>query len=329
MKTWAFIGSDKNAGKTTVLNFVHNRLRETSSDPVCLTSIGINGEEIDSYENLPKPRIPIFRGDWFVTAAEHLSDFAGSYEAQSHFAPPGFRKKYVLGHCCSDFLPVLEGPNDKRELLRMKENLAPLFPRGYLLIDGSVDRQFLGHPWISDGICFALLISSRKEQQRKAADLLIALSIPECREEEKEIIARNRTEKTKSLLFGAGGKILYRGESIPFLDQALKKNCLKRRKGATRLYLNGAMTRTLHALLASQEHLRIILDNFTLYQNVSVQVSPAHSFKPELALLQPVLVRHIFLKQESNVSLTLPAGIPVHDLFRDEMDDYDLRMDER
>ena len=324
MKTWSFIGSDKNAGKTTVLNFIHKLLLEVSNDPVCLTSIGINGEEIDSYENVPKPRVPIFRGDWFVTATDHLSGFAGSFKAQHYFAPPGFRKQYVLCHCLRDFLPVLEGPNDKGELLRMKESLEPLFPQGYLLIDGSIDRQFLGHPGISDVICFALLISSRKEQLRKAADLLFALSIPECRSDEKGVITRNRTEKTKSMLFDAAGKILYHGESIPFLDQALKKNCQLRREGSVRLYLNGALTRSLHALLASQEHLRIILDNFTLYQNVSVQVSNVHSFMPELVLLQPVLVRHIFLKQESDVPLALPKGIPVHDLFRDEMENFEL-----
>lgn len=324
MKTWSFIGSDKNAGKTTVLNFVHRQLREASDDPVCLTSIGINGEEVDTYENIPKPRIPIFRGDWFVTAAEHLSGMAGSYETQHNFAPPGYRKQYVLGRCRSDFLPVLEGPNDKEELLRMKESLAPMFPQGCLLIDGSIDRQFLGHPRISDGICFALLISSRKEQQRKAADLLFALTIPECGEEEREFITRNRREKTKSLLFDAGGEILYHGETIPFLDQALKKNCLKPHEGAIRMYLNGALTRSLYALLAPLENLRIILDNFTLYQNVSVQLSPVRTFKPDLALLQPVMVRHIFLKQDSNVSLALPKGIPVHDLFRDQMEEFEI-----
>ncbi len=318
MKTWSFIGSDKNAGKTTVLNHVHRRLRETSgSSSICLTSIGINGEEIDNYEQFPKPRIPIFRGNRFITAAGQLSAFSDCYEPLHTFSPPHFRKQYVLGRCLRGFMPVLEGPNSKEEILFMKELLAPLLPKGHLLIDGSIDRQFLGHPLISDAIFFALLISTRPEQQRKAADLLFALTIPECDLDEKSLITGKLNEETRSLLFDGRGALLYRGTSPPFLDKELKEHCLKNRGTACRLYLNGALTRSLHALLAPLPNMRIVLDNFTLYQNVSVNEGLDKPFRPGLSLLHPVLVRHIFLNREADIELALPVGIPVHDLFRE------------
>ena len=49
METLAFIGSDKNAGKTTVFNFVYQKMHAADT-MVCLTSIGINGEPVDTYE---------------------------------------------------------------------------------------------------------------------------------------------------------------------------------------------------------------------------------------------------------------------------------------
>ena len=324
MKTWSFIGSDKNAGKTTVLNYVHRRLLDTSgSGPICLTSIGINGEEVDNFEHLPKPRIPIFRGNWFITAAGQLSAFSGCYQPLRTFAPPRFRKEYLLGQAVSDFLPVLEGPNTADEILLVKEALAPTLKQGHLLIDGSIDRQFLGHPLISDAIFFALLISPRPEQQRKAADLLFALTIPECGVAEKSLILGHLGGESRSLLFDDRGELLYRGVTPPFLDAGLRDRCLQSRGKACLLYLNGALTRSLHALFAPWHTFRIVLDNFTLYQNVSVSEGMARAFRPQLSLLQPVLVRHIFLNQEADVVLALPPGIAVHNLFL-EHDEFEL-----
>lgn len=325
MKTWSFIGSDKNAGKTTVLNHIHRKLRETSGrGQICLTSIGINGEVVDNYEQLPKPRIPILRGNLFITAACQLAAFSGYYEPLHELTPPAFSKRYVLGRCLRDFLPVLEGPNNRAEIILLKEVLAPLLPQGHLLVDGSIDRQFLGHPLISDAIFFALLISPRPEQQRKAADLLFALTIPECGAEEKSLISGYLNEETRSLLFDDRGALLYHGTMPPFLDADLKGYCLKNRGTECLVYLNGALTRSLHALFAPLTNVRIVLDNFTLYQNVSVTEGIGRPFRPQLSLLQPLLVRHIFLNREADFELALPQGIPVHNLFLDQDDTFEI-----
>lgn len=325
MKTWSFIGSDKNAGKSTVLNHVHGCLRETSGrGEICLTSVGINGEEVDNYENIPKPRIPLFRGNLFITADSRLTACGDCYEPLDEFNPPLFSKRYLLGRCRHDFLPVLEGPNSGREILRMKERLANRLPAGHLLIDGSIDRQFLGHPRISDAIFFALLVSKRPEQQRKAADLLFALTLPECAAEAKTQINGCLDEETRSLLFDDRGELLHHGKVPPFLDEELKEQALKRHGSTCLLYLNGALTRSLHTLFAPLPNMQLVLDNFTLYQNVSAISGLDRVFRPAISLLQPVLVRHIFLNREADVELPLPPGIPVHDLFRDQDVEFEI-----
>lgn len=325
MKTWSFIGSDKNAGKTTVLNYVHRRLREAfGCGSICLTSIGINGEEVDNYEQLPKPRIPVYRGNYFVTSASQLSAFSYYCEPVQEFSLPNFRKRYLLGRCLHDFLPVLEGPNTGGELLMLKEVLQPLFAEGHLLIDGSIDRQFLGHPGISDAILFSLLVSSRPEQQRKAAGLLFAFSIPECSAMDRSLISGLLNQETRSLLLDDRGGILYRGGKPPFLDDELKAECLGHRNSGCLLYLNGALTRSFHALLAPLHTFRLVLDNFTLYQNISVSEVGGKPFRPGLSLRHPAPVRDIFLNREVDIDLSLPAGIQIHDLFRDHGRKFNL-----
>jgi len=319
VKTFSFIGSDKNAGKTTVFNFVFKQLREGPERevPVCVTSIGINGEEVDTYEGHPKPLIRLYRNSYFVTAGEHLRELTGQYEICFSFSD--FNKLYILGKCLSDFPVVLEGPNTGQELLRLKKVVADLLPGSYLLIDGSIDRQFLAHPDISDGFYFALLISDRKEQLQKAQDLLYSLSSPVCPESHRQFLTKTGKKDTKSILYDGENKILYHGREIPSLDEDLKNACMNYKNATTFLYVNGAFSKSLFTFFAPFTHLRIILDNFTLYQNISVGEHLGPRFLPTIFLLHPVRVKKIFLKQDTGkpAFAGLPRDIPVINLFRD------------
>ncbi|MCP4113540.1 MAG: hypothetical protein GY749_49785 [Desulfobacteraceae bacterium] len=325
MKTFSFIGSDKNAGKTTVLNFVYKRLWEKHGEetPVCLTSIGINGEEIDAYEGHPKPRIRVFKSSFFVTAGEHLKELTGKYEVFDTFS--NFNKLYILGKCLSDFQVVLEGPNNKQELAELKKIVNVIIPRTCLLIDGSIDRQFLAHPDISDAFYFALLVSDRKEQIQKAKDLLFSLTFSACSKDLKTELEKIRRQDTKSVLLDKESQVLYHGNEIPSFDANLKNICMKYKNKDSILYLNGALSKSLFTFFAPFKKLEIILDNFTLYQNVSVRESHGTRFAPEILLLHCVRINKIFLKQENLAynktgntgSLGIPRNVPVHNLFRE------------
>lgn len=319
MKTFSFIGSDKNAGKTTVFNFVFRKLLEDPGQDarVCLTSIGINGEEVDTYEGHAKPFIYLYKNSYFVTACEHLKELTGKYEICFSFND--FNKLYIFGKCLTDFQVVLEGPNSGQELLRLKKVVANILPKSYLLIDGSIDRQFLAHPDISDDFYFALLISDRREQIQKAQDLLYSLTFPVCAENQRQFLANTGHQDTKSILYDKKNQILYHGSEIPGFDEDLKDICMKYKNAKTSLYLNGAFSKSLFAFFAPFKNLTIILDNFTLYQNMSVSENPGPRFSPEIFLLHPVRVNKIFLKQDAGKTVFpgLPKNIPVINLFRE------------
>jgi hypothetical protein len=324
MHTIAFIGSDKNAGKTTVFNFVCSRLgKKMGSGKILLaTSIGINGELLDNYEYAPKPNIHLPQGSAFITAHENLKSLTGHYEIIHVFSPPHFKKYFVLGRCLIDLTLVLEGPNEKHELLEIKQFLRAHFPDGHLLIDGSIDRQFVAHPDISDSFYFALLKSDRPEQLKKSQDLLLPLSIPLCAPEDSSLLREHLTSSTKSLLFDLEKRtLLYHGSEIPFLDRLLHEQLVAQRHGPVLMYLGGALSKGLYSFLAPLKNLKIVLHNFTLFQNISVYQQGKIKFHPKLYLLHPVVVEKIFLNEQAPADLPIPAAMALHNLYREDLDE--------
>lgn len=321
MHTYSFIGSDKNAGKTTAFMAVYQRLHgDTGRGPLCLTSIGINGEEADCYEGGSKPTIRLLKDTWFITNGEHLHPHTGRYETIATFREPEFGRDYVLGRCLLGLSLVLEGPNSGREILRIKEDLRQRLPAGaILLIDGSIDRQFLASPEISDGFFFAVLFSARAPQQRKTRDFLFSLAIEPCPAATARAIRRLINERTRSLLIDSSGRLRYRGEAMPYSDKDLLKACEAGRDERRTLYLAGALTPSLHEALACCDRLEVVLDNFTQYLNVSTGPGRTLVFRPRLFLLNPVRICALYLKQETDFDPgLLPANTRAINLFRTE-----------
>ncbi|BCS99311.1 hypothetical protein DSLASN_49430 [Desulfoluna limicola] len=321
MKTYCFIGTDKNAGKTTAFNAVYaERIRK--GEPLLLTSIGINGETTDEFDGGVKPGIRVMPGSFFVTAGEHLEGHTGKYETCATFVPPRFAKPLVLGRCTLAFDILLEGPNTGVELALLKQELERMIPpEAILLIDGSIDRQFLANPDLCDAFYFSVLFSKREPQRRKAEGFLAAIAFAGCTRQAAEAITAVKTDATRALLFDENGVVIHHGEAMPFTDKALHGKLGKLGKlGATPalLYLNGALTLTLAEHLAPLSGLTLILDNMTLYQNVSAGPRKALLFKPEIRLLHTVKVKRIFIREEAPFDRSLlPANTEVHNLFRD------------
>lgn len=320
MKTISFIGSDKNAGKTTVLNFVVDKLLKKNCKKICLTSIGINGEIKDQYEQHCKPSIDAKEGIYFLTTPQHIKHLTGLYQILHTFGPPEYKKIFVLGKTLSPIPLVLEGPNEKKETIKIKQTLNDKFKFDLLIIDGSIDRQFIGHPQISDEFYFALLNSNRNEQRIKACDLLHPLSFPLCASNHVQFIKNNWNENTKSLLWNECDEIIHQSEQIPFLDQHLKIDIAKNQKEKIFLYLGGALSKTLYRYLAPFKNLELILDNFTLFLNISTEKVDS-TFYPKITLLNPINVKTIFIKEESDGErLPIPHNVPIINIFREDFD---------
>lgn len=318
MKTYCFIGTDKNAGKTTAFNAVYAE-RVRRGQTLLLTSIGINGETTDEFDGGIKPGIRVMPGSFFVTAGEHLTGHTGKYDTWATFVPPRFAKPLVLGRCTLAFDILLEGPNTGTELSLLKGELAGLIPsESILLVDGSIDRQFLASPELCDAFYFSMLFSKREPQRRKAEAFLSALSFQGCSGNVARMIDEEKEESTRAILFNEDGSVIHHGELMPFADKALHDKLGKLGARPAVLYLNGALTLTLAEYLAPLKGLTLVLDNMTLYQNVSAGPRKALLFKPEVRLLHTVKVKRIFIREEAPFDRSLlPANAEVYNLFRD------------
>jgi len=322
METYCFIGSDKNAGKTTALNFIYDSLCRQDCPPVlCLTGIGINGERVDNFDGSAKPEIRLRAGSHFLTHARQLEDHNGQYRTLQVFGEPQFHGPYVFGCCLTDFAVLLEGPNSRQELLLAKAAMATVVGDGILLLDGSIDRQFLADPAISDRLYFAVLFSDSRVQQQRAAALLRALQLPTGPEQVCRQIAGLKSPATKSLLLGPGGEVCYLGTAMPFADSDLRAACRDLGKEAGWLYLGGALTRSLADFFRPLASITLLLDNFPLYQCQAGDGRAEAPFMGTLYLLHPVHLKAIFIRAEAPFDQALlPRDVPVFSLFQRQDD---------
>jgi hypothetical protein len=318
LKTVTFIGSDKNAGKTTAMNYAIDTNLTKNYSKICLTSIGINGEATDAYEGTSKPLIKIKKKFYFITSAKHLINHTGKYKIINYLMRPVYKNDYIFGQALLDFNLILEGPNEKFEILQIKKFLEHLFADGLLIIDGSIDRQFLAHPEICDQFYFSLLISDRKEQLKKAKNLIAPISFPKTQNQIYDIITKHKEETTKTFLINEQFEIIHHGKELAFTDDSIKHVLRKNINTPLYLYLNGALTKSLFHFLAPLKKLIITLDNFTLFQNIDLFSDIDLKFFPKIEILNLINVETIFIRQESgNNRIELPSTIRIVDIFKD------------
>ena len=69
-RSLSIVGLEKNTGKTVCLNYILRRLNEMHV-PVGVTSIGVDGEQVDSVFATAKPEIILYEGTLFITSEQH------------------------------------------------------------------------------------------------------------------------------------------------------------------------------------------------------------------------------------------------------------------
>lgn len=325
MNTVTFIGSDKNAGKTTALNHIYGHLRKRKGNTprICLTSTGISGDRVDQYFGHPKPRIDVYKDTFVVTTRKRIeTEKKQAFQVVADLSPPLFSTPYVMGRCIRDTALVLEGPNTREELIHMKEILNQTIAPEIIMVDGSADRQFVAHPWISDTFFFAVRLSDNAVDMGRTRAFLIPLSLPPCPSSIVSAISGHANDDIKSLLFDHHLNLRYTGRTIPFQDVALESHLEARKGQPSVLYLNGALSPTLHGKIRTHNRLTVVLDNFTLYQNIPTR-GLAHPFLPALYLRYPVHINGMFVRNDTRRSPNafrslFPGNVPSVDLYKDE-----------
>lgn len=148
--TLGIIGLSKNSGKTTTLNAILNLYQNLK---IGLTSIGLDGEDLDQVNFLPKPKINVRKGMVVATASGCLEACNVNFET---LEITGMRT--ALGHIqiieiLSDGHMMVAGPTTNNELNQviglMKKRVDKIF------IDGAFNRMTFANIESIDAIVLA------------------------------------------------------------------------------------------------------------------------------------------------------------------------------
>ncbi len=132
----SIVGNVKNAGKTTVLNYLISGYQNNS---IAITSIGLDGEKIDQVTFLPKPRIFVYQNMFVATAKSCLDECEASYEIikktniETSLGPIYIIKIKEEGNC------LVGGPSNLKDIKDLVSELKA-FNLEKILIDGAFSR---------------------------------------------------------------------------------------------------------------------------------------------------------------------------------------------
>ena len=144
----SIIGMVKNAGKTTVLNYLMEELRKEGVR-LALTSIGRDGESIDVVTNTEKPLIYVPMGTLIATARDLLKHCDISKEVLETTGINTPLGEVIITRALSDGFVQLGGASTNNGILLLRE-IFRANGAEKILVDGAVSRRALSSPAVTN-----------------------------------------------------------------------------------------------------------------------------------------------------------------------------------
>lgn len=152
-RSLSIVGLDKNTGKTVCLNYLLGRLAQMGVS-TAVTSIGVDGEQVDSVFATAKPEITLYTGMQFITSQQHyyqrrlVSKIVGVDERRTALGQlvtaevicPG--KVLLSGAATTSVL--------KQQIEQFKRNGVQL-----TIVDGALSRLSLASPTVTEAMILA------------------------------------------------------------------------------------------------------------------------------------------------------------------------------
>jgi len=136
-RTVFIVGSKKNAGKTTFLNYALNRLRDSAS--LGALSVGVDGESQDQVFGNPKPQVRAERGDILLCAETALANSDLHYEILNVYPFRTAIGRPVLLRALRPGRAEISGPENNSQLGEILSDMRR-HGAGTVFVDGAVDR---------------------------------------------------------------------------------------------------------------------------------------------------------------------------------------------
>jgi hypothetical protein len=136
-RTVFIVGSKKNAGKTTFLNYAMSRLRGTGR--LGALSVGVDGESCDQVFGTPKPQVKVLPGDLLLCAETSLKHADLHYEILGVYPFRTAIGRPVLLRALRPGRAEISGPENNSQLPEILADMRR-HGAGTILIDGAADR---------------------------------------------------------------------------------------------------------------------------------------------------------------------------------------------
>lgn len=166
LRTLSIVGMCKNAGKTTVLNWL---LRHAEDRVLGLTSIGRDGESTDVVTGTEKPGIFVREGTLIATAKDMLKLCDITQEILFTTGIPTPVGEVVVVRAKSAGWVQLAGPSITSQLKSVSDRFFA-FGVEQTVIDGALGRKSLGARSVADGIILCTGASYHMRMEKVVAD---------------------------------------------------------------------------------------------------------------------------------------------------------------
>jgi len=126
-------------------------LNEYTDEVIALTSIGLDGEEIDNVTNKPKPRIKVRKNMIIATASSCLLDSDFEYVLHENTNIRTALGNIKIVEVTKSGLALVAGPSKKSEMISLVKMLKKYDPKN-IFIDGALFRKSIAATTVSDSI---------------------------------------------------------------------------------------------------------------------------------------------------------------------------------
>jgi hypothetical protein len=258
-KSLSIVGLEKNTGKTVCLNYILHRMNQLGVH-VGVTSIGVDGEQVDSVFATAKPEITLYRGTHFITSEKHylirqaVSRLVAVDDQRTSLGPLVTAEVLIQGKV------LLSGAATTAVLKRQIQNLDSMGV-DISIVDGALSRLSLASPTVTDCMILATgaAVSANVKQLIAKTRHLYQLI---CLDEVDETL-RNRLNNIESGIWAidSEGEIHDLEIASVFLIDRSEKDIL--RFGHT-LFAAGAISDRLLKILSSKgKDITLIARDFT------------------------------------------------------------------
>ena len=152
-RSLSIVGLEKNTGKTVCLNYILHRLNEIGTK-VGVTSIGVDGEQVDAVFATAKPEVTLYEGTRFITSEQHylkrqaVSVLEHVDSRRTALGPLVTARVLVRGK-------VLLSGAATTGILRSQIEQLDSMGVGLTIVDGALSRLSLASPTVTEAMILA------------------------------------------------------------------------------------------------------------------------------------------------------------------------------